>query len=242
MEDKHDGVAKVLQSPAKQPTPAVPVPDWSTPSPSTAKTTAQPASLLSNASMTVVTPGSAIGDPNIQLNINNCVATIDVGCELNLMTINFRTRNSEYNPARFNAVIMRIRDPRCTALIFRTGKIVCTGSRTEADSFLACKKFARILQKLNFKVKFTNFKIHNLLATCDLRFPIKLENLHQLHGQFCSYEPELFPGLIYRIVKPRLVIVIFVNGKLCFTGAKSRNDIKEALENIYPILKSFRKN
>lgn len=68
------------------------------------------------------------------------------------MTINFRTRNSEYNPGRFNGVIMRIREPRTTALIFRSGKIVVTGARNEADALLAGKKFARIIQKLNFKV------------------------------------------------------------------------------------------
>lgn len=57
-----------------------------------------------------------------------------------------------------------------------------------------------------------------------------------------SYEPELFPALIYRMVKPRLVMLIFVNGKIVFTGAKTRNEIKEALDNIFPILRSFRKN
>lgn len=63
-----------------------------------------------------------------------------------------------------------------------------------------------------------------------------------MHGQFSSYEPELFPGLIYRMVKPRVVLLIFVNGKIVFTGAKSKNEIAESLENIYPILVSFKKN
>lgn len=86
------------------------------------------------------------------LYFRNCVSTINLGCELNLQTINFRTRNSEYNPKRFHGVVMRIREPRTTALIFRSGKIVCTGARTEEASLLACKKFARIIQKLGFKV------------------------------------------------------------------------------------------
>lgn len=107
---------------------------------------------------------------------------------------------------------------------------------------LGARKFARIIQKLGFSVKFLDFKIQNLVATVDLRFPIKLENLNQMHGQFSSYEPELFPGLIYRMVKPRVVLLIFVNGKIVFTGAKSKEEIEESLENIYPILQSFRKN
>lgn len=137
---------------------------------------------------------------------------------------------------------MRIREPRCTALIFRSGKLVCTGARTENDATLAARKFARIIQKLGYNVKFMEFKIQNLVATVDLRFPIRLENLNQMHGQFSSYEPELFPGLIYRMIKPRVVLLIFVNGKIVFTGAKSKTDITESLENIFPILKSFRKN
>lgn len=136
---------------------------------------------------------------------------------------------------------MRIREPRCTALIFRSGKMVCTGARTEAFSQLGTRKFARIIQKLGFPVQFVDFKLQNLVATVDLRFPIRLENLNQMHGQFSSYEPELFPGLVYRMVKPRVVLLIFVNGKIVFTGAKSRQEIAESLENIYPILQSFRK-
>lgn len=68
------------------------------------------------------------------------------------MYINVRTRNSEYNPARFTGLIMRIQNPRATALIFRSGKVVCTGARSEDDSLLAAKKFARIIYKLGFPV------------------------------------------------------------------------------------------
>lgn len=68
------------------------------------------------------------------------------------MYINVRTRNSEYNPARFTGLVMRIQNPRATALIFRSGKLVCTGARNEDESLLATKKFARIIQKLGFPV------------------------------------------------------------------------------------------
>ncbi|XP_015586842.1 TATA-box-binding protein isoform X3 [Cephus cinctus] len=173
--------------------------------------------------------------------LQNIVSTVNLGTELKLMHINTRTRNSEYNPARFTGLIMRIRSPRATALIFRSGKLVCTGAKCEEDSFLAARKFARIIQKLGFPVKFINFKIQNIVATCDLKFPVKLENLNHMHGQFSSYEPELFPGLIYRMVLPRVVLLIFVNGKIVLTGAKNRNDLQDAITNIHPILKSFRK-
>lgn len=100
------------------------------------------------------------------IKIQNCVATVNLGCDLNLRKINFRTRNSEYNPARFHGVIMRIREPRCTALIFRSGKVVCTGARNEFDANLGIRKFARILQKLGYPVSIKYFhKLDNFLPT-----------------------------------------------------------------------------
>lgn len=180
-------------------------------------------------------------DAQHEIKLQNIVATFSVDCELDLKTINSRTRNSEYSPKRFRGVIMRMHSPRCTALIFRTGKVICTGARNEMEANLGSRKFARIIQKLGFPVKFMDYKLQNIVATVDLRFPIRLENLNQVHGQFSSYEPEMFPGLIYRMVKPRLVLLIFVNGKVVFTGAKSRKDIMDCLEAISPILLSFRK-
>lgn len=72
-------------------------------------------------------------------------------------------------------------------------------------------------------MKFLNFKVQNFIATADLRFPLRLEALQQAHGQFTSYEPELFAGLVYRMVRPRVVLLIFVNGKLVITGNYSNN-------------------
>lgn len=82
------------------------------------------------------------------------MTTVDLNTTLDLTKINARTRNSEYNPGRFHGLIMRLRQPRATALIFQTGKIVCTGAKSEHDALLASKKFGRIIQKLGFKVIF----------------------------------------------------------------------------------------
>uniref|UniRef100_A0A1B6F5H1 TATA-box-binding protein n=1 Tax=Cuerna arida TaxID=1464854 RepID=A0A1B6F5H1_9HEMI len=189
--------------------------------------------------MTPMTPSSA--DPGIVPQLQNIVSTVNLGCKLDLKKIALHARNAEYNPKRFAAVIMRIREPRTTALIFSSGKMVCTGAKSEDDSRLAARKYARIIQKLGFPAKFLDFKIQNMVGSCDVKFPIRLEGLVLTHGQFSSYEPELFPGLIYRMVKPRIVLLIFVSGKVVLTGAKVRREIYEAFDNIYPILKSFKK-
>lgn len=189
--------------------------------------------------MTPMTPSSA--DPGIVPQLQNIVSTVNLNCKLELKKIALHARNAEYNPKRFAAVIMRIREPRTTALIFSSGKMVCTGAKSEEDSRLAARKYARIIQKLGFPAKFLDFKIQNMVGSCDVKFPIRLEGLVLTHGQFSSYEPELFPGLIYRMVKPRIVLLIFVSGKVVLTGAKVRQEIYDAFDNIYPILKSFKK-
>jgi transcription initiation factor TFIID TATA-box-binding protein len=131
---------------------------------------------------------------------------------------------------------MRIREPKTTALIFASGKMVVTGAKSEDDSKLASRKYARIIQKLGFNAKFTDFKIQNIVGSCDIKFPIRLEGLASKHHNFSSYEPELFPGLIYRMIKPKIVLLIFVSGKIVLTGAKVREEIYQAFEMIYPVL------
>ena len=172
----------------------------------------------------------------------NVVAPMNVCCKLDLKDIVTRSRNSEYNPKRFSAVIMRIRDPKSTALIFKTGKVVVTGARTEDKAWIAARKYARILQKLDFPAQFREFKIQNVVGSCGVGFPIRLEGLAHQHAQFSSYEPELFPGLIYRMNSPKMVILAFVSGKVVMTGARSMAEIRNGFRKIYPILVQYRKD
>ncbi|KAK5125730.1 hypothetical protein LTR85_012004 [Meristemomyces frigidus] len=189
------------------------------------------------------TPGNTAGQgvSGIVPTLQNIVATVNLDCRLDLKTIALHARNAEYNPKRFAAVIMRIREPKTTALIFASGKMVVTGAKSEDDSKLASRKYARIIQKLGFNAKFTDFKIQNIVGSCDIKFPIRLEGLASRHHMFSSYEPELFPGLIYRMMKPKIVLLIFVSGKIVLTGAKVREEIYQAFELIYPVLSDFRK-
>lgn len=93
---------------------------------------------------------------------------------------------------RFAAVIMRIREPKTTALIFASGKMVVTGAKSEEASKLAARKYARIVQKLGFQAKFTDFKIQNIVGSCDVKFPVRLEGLALDHGHFSSVLFDLF--------------------------------------------------
>ena len=112
-----------------------------------------------------------------------------------------------------------------------------TGCKNEHDAKLSCRKFARVLQKLGYQPRIADFKAQNIVASCDVRFPIRIEGLALHHFHAASYEPELFPGLVYRLVNPKVVILVFVSGKIVLTGAKSNQDIREAFTKIYPVLK-----
>ncbi|KAK2508863.1 hypothetical protein MC885_013294 [Smutsia gigantea] len=207
-------------------------------------------SSLPLASITPMTPMTPVSEcSGIVPQLQNIVSTVNLACKLDLKKIALHAKNAEYNPKtvfkcssaiqleecsvlaepncpsgfrvqRFAAVIMRIREPRTTALIFSSGKMVCTGAKSEEQSRLAARKYARVVQKLGFPARFLDFKIQNMVGSCDVRFPIRLEGLVLTHQQFSSYEPELFPGLIYRMVKPRIVLLIFVSGKVVLTGLR----------------------
>ena len=190
-----------------------------------------------------------------QPQIVNIVSMVNLRVPLNLKLIALKCRNSEYNPSRINAVIMRIKEPKAAALIFNSGIIIVLGARDKEKSKQAAKIFAKQIKNLGYEVKFSDFKIVNIVATCDLGFPIKLTQLNikinymlsknkstndEDEKSPCHYEPAVFPGLIYHMTKPELTLLIFQSGKMNFVGAKNKDDIYEALQKIYPLLCKFK--
>jgi len=179
--------------------------------------------------------------PTFQIAIQNIVVTVNLGCAVELEKIAQTARNAEYNPRRFAAVIMRIREPRTTALIFKSGKMIVTGAKNESDSKQASKIYAQIVQKVGFNVVLKDYKIQNMTATCDVGFPIRLEGVLFTHAANATYEPEIFPGLVYRMTEPKVTILVFVSGKIVVTGAKCEDTLSTAFTNIFPSLLEFRK-
>jgi len=174
--------------------------------------------------------------------IHNVVATANLGVSLDLKKIALTARNAEYNPRRFAAVVMRIREPKSTALVFKSGKLVVTGTKSEKDAKHAARKFGRIIMKVGYPdAKFKEFHVENLVSTFAVPFPIHIEQLYrdlppERHSQ---YEPEVFPGLIYKA--PTGTLLIFVSGKCVMIGMKTQDDIDKAFLDIIPRLDSHRK-
>lgn len=176
-----------------------------------------------------------------EIKIQNCVATFSLGLKkLNLQDISQKLQYCDFNPPKFAAMTIRIRDPKTTALTFSSGNMVCTGSKDIPNSLLACRKYTRLLQK-HIKVSFQGFRIQNIVASVGVPFPLKLHELARDHGPYVSYEPTLFPGAVLRVQNPKVVFLLFRSGKIVVTGAKEIDSIKKAFLCIYePFVLKYR--
>ena len=211
-------------------------------------------------------PNSVVKDESTKLATNdidipqprivNIVSMVNLGIQLNLKSITLQCPNSEYNPKRINAVVMRINNPKAAALIFNTGMLICLGTKDEEISKQAAKKFAKNIKRLGYQdVKFKKFTLINIVATCDLKFNIDLTKLSEKLGFInnkiqsengtnilkYSYEPEIFRGLILHMNNPEITLLIFNSGKINFVGAKMKEDIFTAHKKVYPLLLKCKK-
>lgn len=171
------------------------------------------------------------------LTIQNVVSTFFLGRkDLKLKHICSKARYLEFNPHKFAAATVRLKKPRCTALIFGSGNMVCTGGKSESDSRFACRQCVNILQRSGLKVGFSNFKIQNIVGSTGLEKPIDLIQLQKDFGPYVSYEPELFPGLIFRLRQPKIVFLLFRSGRLVVTGAKTEEQIHKYWNGFFNVV------
>lgn len=176
---------------------------------------------------------------NLKVNLSNVVIGVHLNCRFEHIARS--ARNTAYHPKQFSGCVIRIREPKATALVFATGKMEVLGTRTVEDARLAARKFARIFQKLGYQPKMTDFAIHNMVGNVDTGMVIRLEGIRAKHYLFSSYEPENFPGLSYRMMDPKVTCLIFVKGKVVIVGAKKREDLDVAIEKLWPALVEFRR-
>ena len=175
------------------------------------------------------------------ITMQNVVCTFNLGVgNVELADMACRTPFIEYNPKKFAAATARIVSPRTTALCFASGNMVCTGAKNEELARLASRKYVYVLQSCGFNVRFCNFRIQNLVASTDVGALLKLDEMASAFGACCSYEPDMFPGLILRIEQPKVVYLCFRSGKIVITGARDRSAISQSFERVYSdILSQF---
>jgi len=170
------------------------------------------------------------------ISIENVVATGTINQKLDLKDITKKFPDVDWHPEQFPGAVFRIKNPKTATLLFRTGKMVCTGAKSEELARKAVKTVVQKLRKGGIKIKKdATVTIQNIVASIDLGGKISLEQAARTLPR-SMYEPEQFPGVIHRVIDPKTVILIFASGKLVCTGGKTKNDVYRSVNNLHTML------
>jgi transcription initiation factor TFIID TATA-box-binding protein len=170
------------------------------------------------------------------INIQNVVATATLGQDLDLDSIVRVFPGVEYRPERFPGLVYRLKKPKTATLIFRSGKMVCTGAKSERQSRKAVMKVVDELEKNGIVIAGNPaIQTQNIVASVVLGGSIDIEKTaYSMKGTM--YEPEQFPGLIYRMEDPKVVVLLFTSGNLVCVGAKKEEEIPRAIATLQKTL------
>jgi transcription initiation factor TFIID TATA-box-binding protein len=170
------------------------------------------------------------------IHIQNIVASAALNQRISLKTIVEKFPHAEYSPRVFPGLVFRLKKPKTATLIFETGKMVCTGAKSEKEAIQAVNKVVKELKTHGIQVlNKPAIKIQNIVASGALNGEIDLENVvYKLKK--VMYEPEQFPGAVFRMDEPKVVFLIFSAGKIVCVGAKKEQDVYDAVDKLQAIL------
>ncbi|MBI4141919.1 TATA-box-binding protein [Candidatus Woesearchaeota archaeon] len=175
-----------------------------------------------------------------EIEVVNIVVSASLGHDIPLEKMAATLSNTEYNPEQFPGLVIRIKEPKTSALIFSSGKIVCTGARTMANVHESIRKIIKSLEKINVKIKeFPEVKIQNIVAAGSVGMDLNL-NVLAMKLDNTEYEPEQFPGLVYKLPDQKATFLLFSNGKIVCTGTKSEEEVHKVLDKLIENLKKVR--
>ena len=170
------------------------------------------------------------------ISIVNVVASATIEQRLDLKEITKKFPDVEWNPDLFPGAVFKLKNPKTATLLFRTGKMVCTGAKSEELARKAVKKVVQLLRKGKIKIKNeATVKIQNIVASINLGGRVHLEQAARSLPR-SMYEPEQFPGLIHRMLDPKTVILIFSSGKLVCAGARTEKEVYRSVNNLHSLL------
>ncbi len=167
----------------------------------------------------------------VNIKIENVVANARLAESLDLEYIESKLEDATFTKKKFPGLVYRTKDPKAAFLIFRSGKVVCTGSKTKEGVRTVMDMLAAALMDIGMKVdEHPEFKVQNIVASANLGRELNLGSIVvglKLEGM--EYEPEVFPGLVYRIKDPKSAILIFSSGRLVITGGKTMEDCEKSV-------------
>ncbi len=177
---------------------------------------------------------------DLKVHVVNVVASVHLGLKIDLESIASTLVGASYEPEQFPGLVYRLDEPKAAALIFSTGKIICTGARSIELMQLAVEKILEKLRSAGVEIAATSPKVvvQNIVATAALGGELNLDAI-AVSLDNVEYEPEQFPGLVYRMSDPKVVLLLFGSGKIVITGGKSMSDVRGAAANIDKELKDL---
>ncbi|MBD3388793.1 MAG: TATA-box-binding protein [Candidatus Altiarchaeales archaeon] len=176
----------------------------------------------------------------VPVKIENIVSAITLGIRIDLRKFVDKVRGVEYNPENFPGVVYRVHEPKVSMLIFSSGKVICTGARGEEDIDAAVDQLKVKLGEGGVRVKGAPvIEIQNIVASSSVDVKVNLDQL-AIECFNTEYEPEQFPGLVYRLEQPKTVMLIFRSGKMIITGAKNTEDIRVAAEKTRDMIHEYK--
>ena len=176
-----------------------------------------------------------------RIKIENVVASSSLNVPIKLEKLVSNLDNVEYEPEQFPGLVLRLKEPKAASLIFSSGKVVCTGAKSPKDSKIVIAKIVAKMNKIGIKIpKDYKVQLENIVASAKLNRELNLNNI-AFSLENTEYEPEQFPGLVYRMDNPRVTFLLFGSGKVICTGGRSIEDVKRAVAKIDKRLKNLNK-
>ncbi len=170
----------------------------------------------------------------MRVRIENVVASASLGVRLDLPSIALAIEGAEYAPERFPGLICHLTQPKTAMLLFQSGKVVCTGGKSLHQAETTVRRIAELVRRSGQRIpKHPPIQVQNIVATADLQSEINLTSVAVTLGlDHVEYEPEQFPGLVYRLAEPKVVVLLFGSGRMVCTGARRPSDVLVAVQRI----------
>jgi len=176
----------------------------------------------------------------VSIKVVNIVISSSLEQDIPLEKMAATLSNTEYNPEQFPGLVIRIKEPKTSALIFSSGKIVCTGARSMEEVEHSIEKIIKSLKKINIDIKIKpKVTVQNIVAAGNIGMDLNLNSL-AIKLPNTEYEPEQFPGLVYKLRGTRATFLLFTNGKIVCTGTKTEDEVYKALDKLIETLKKVK--
>jgi len=177
----------------------------------------------------------------MQYTIVNIVASGNLNCNIDLYNLAISVPNIEYEPEQFPGAILKLKEPKVSMLLFKNGKVICSGASSEKQIPLAIYKASKMIHDIQKDVKVqknADYTVVNLVSTANLKMDLDLfKTAMELDN--VEYEPEQFPGAILRIHDPKVTLLLFKNGKVICAGAKNEDLLKKGLKKASKLIKDL---